>query len=219
MIPVICFVGASDCGKTTLLEKVIPILNDRGYKVGVIKNDTHGFDVDKEGKDTYRLKRAGAYSVLISGPEKFALISDCDKFLSLDDFAFFMGDKLDVILTEGFKSSNKPKIELFLDGVSSELLCANDNTLIGVATDNFEKVKALTDRHIFDINNAVEIADFIEKHFIQKKKRKLFLLVNGKKIKIKDFVEDIVASTIKGMISELKDCENPKDIRIVISEE
>jgi molybdopterin-guanine dinucleotide biosynthesis protein B len=218
MIPVICFVGAADCGKTTLLEKVIFVLKKRGYNVGVIKNDTHGFDVDKEGKDTYRLKNAKAHSVLISGPDKFALISDCDKFLSLDDFVFLMGDKVDIVLTEGFKSSDKPKIELFLDGVSTELLCAKDNGLIGVATNNFQKVETLTDKRLFDLNNETEIADFIENHYIKKKKRKLFLVVNGKKVKVKDFVEDIVVSTIKGMISELKDCEDPKDIRIVISE-
>ena len=170
MIPVICFVGAADCGKTTLLEKVIFVLKKRGYNVGVIKNDTHGFDVDKEGKDTYRLKNAKAHSVLISGPDKFALISDCDKFLSLDDFVFLMGDKVDIVLTEGFKSSDKPKIELFLDGVSTELLCAKDNGLIGVATNNFQKVETLTDKRLFDLNNETEIADFIENHYIKKKK-------------------------------------------------
>lgn len=219
MIPVICFVGVSDCGKTTLLEKVIPLLKNKGYSVGVVKNDTHGFEVDKEGKDTYRHKQAGAKAVLISGPDQFALISDTDRFLTLDDFTFLMGDKVDVILTEGFKSSDKPKIEIFLDGVSSDILCKNDPSLIGVATNNIDKVKKLTDRPVFDMNNPDEIVDFIEQHYITKKKRKVFLTVNGKKIKIKDFVEDIVASTVKGMVSELKDCENPKDIRLIIHEE
>jgi len=219
MVPIICFVGSSDCGKTTLLEKVIKVLKNKGYKVGVIKNDTHGFEIDKEGKDTYRLKQAGANSVIISGPDKYAIISDTDKFYTLDDFAFYIGDKTDIILTEGFKSSKKPKIELFLDGISTDILCKDDETLIAVATNNNEKVKMLTNRPILDINNPEEISDFIEQHYLNKKKRKLFLMVNGKKIKIKDFVEDIVTSTIIGMVSELKDCNNPKDIRIVIKDE
>jgi molybdopterin-guanine dinucleotide biosynthesis protein B len=219
MIPVICFVGVSDCGKTTLLEKVIPLLKNKSYHVGVVKNDTHGFDVDKEGKDTYRHKQAGAKAVLISGPDQFAIISDTDRFLTLEDFTFLMGDKVDIILTEGFKSSDKPKIEIFLDGVSSDILCKNDPALIGIATNNMDRVKKLTDKTIFDMNNPEQIADFIEDHYILKKKRKVFLTVNGKKIKIKDFVEDIIASTVKGMVAELKDCENPKDIRLIISEE
>ncbi|MCB4205453.1 molybdopterin-guanine dinucleotide biosynthesis protein B [Deferribacterales bacterium Es71-Z0220] len=219
MVPIICFVGASDCGKTTLLEKVISVLRNRGYKVGIIKNDTHGFEIDKEGKDTYRLKQAGANSVIISGPDKYAIISDADKFYSLDDFAFYIGDKTDIILTEGFKSSKKPKIELFLDGTSTEILCKDDETLVAVATNNKEKIKMLTKRPILDINNPEEISNFIEQHYLNKKKRKLFLMVNGKKIKIKDFVEDIVTSTIIGMVSELKDCSDPKDIRIVIKDE
>lgn len=219
MVPIICFVGGSDCGKTTLLEKVIKVLKDRGYRVGVIKNDTHGFEIDKEGKDTYRLKQAGANSVIISGPDKYAIISDAEKFYSLDDFAFYIGDKTDIILTEGFKSSKKPKIELFLDGISKEILCKDDETLIAVATNNKEKIKKLTDRPILDINNPQEISDFIERHYLNKKKRKLTLMVNGKKIKIKDFVEDIVTSAIVGMVSELKDCSDPRDIRIVIKDE
>ncbi|MBZ4644256.1 MAG: molybdopterin-guanine dinucleotide biosynthesis adapter protein [Deferribacteres bacterium] len=218
MIPIICFVGASDCGKTTLLEKIIPIIKNKGYRVGIIKNDTHGFEIDREGKDTYRLKQAGASSVIISGPDKFALISDSDKYYSLDDYAFMLEDKADIILTEGFKSSNKPKIEIFLNGVSNDLLCKTDETLIAVATDVPEIVSKIYKKKILDLNNPEQIADFIERHYLDKKRRKLSLIVNGKKIKVKDFVEDIVTSTIIGMISELKDCNNPKEIRIIIND-
>jgi molybdopterin-guanine dinucleotide biosynthesis protein B len=216
MIPILCFVGCSDCGKTTLLEKIIPLLKNKGYKIGAIKNDTHGFNVDREGKDSYRLKQAGATSVIISGPNQFALISDNDKFLTLEDFIFLMGDKVDIILTEGFKSSNKPKIELFLDSVSTDILCKNDPFLVGVATNNVDKVKNIINKPVFDMNEPKEIADFIEQHYILKKKGRVFLNVNGQSIKTKDFVEDIIAATVKGMLSELKGCDNPKDIKLII---
>lgn len=219
MLPIICFVGASDCGKTTLIENIIPILSQRGIKVGTVKNDVHGFDVDKEGKDTYRHKKSGAYSVIISGPDKFAMISDGNSKMTLDDYLFLVSDKVDIVLGEGFKSSDKPKIELFLKGASSELLCGNDPHLVAVATDDAEAVRNLTDRPILDLNNYSDMADYIQKHFISPKKRTVSLVVNGKKIKIKDFVEDILSSTIRGMVSELRDCENPRNIKIVINED
>lgn len=219
MLPMVCFVGASDCGKTTLIENIIPILSRNGIKVGTIKNDVHGFDVDKEGKDTYRHKKSGAYSVIISGLDNFAMISDGNSKMTLDDYLFLVSDKVDIVLGEGFKSSEKPKIELFLKGTSKELLCANDPHLVAVATDDPDTVKRMTNRPILNLNDYGEIANYVQKHFVNPRKRRVSLVVNGKKIKIKDFVEDILASTIKGMVSELRDCENPRNIRIVINED
>lgn len=218
MLPIVCFVGASDCGKTTLIENIIPILNKKGFKVATVKNDIHGFDVDREGKDTYRHKKAGAHSVIISGPDTFAMISEGNAQMNLDDYLFLISSKVDIVLTEGFKSSKKPKIELFLKGVSSEIMCSNDPHLVAVATNDPESVKSLTERPVIDLNNYDEIAEFIQKHFILPRKRKVFLMVNGKKIKIKDFVEDIISSTVRGMMSELKDCDNPKSIKLIIDE-
>jgi len=85
-----------------------------------------------------------------------------------------MGDKVDIILTEGLKAQNKPKIEIFLDGVSSDILCKNDPALIGIATNNMDKGKKLTDKPIFDMNNPGQIADFIEDHYILKRKERFF---------------------------------------------
>jgi molybdopterin-guanine dinucleotide biosynthesis protein B len=76
MVPIVSIVGKSGSGKTTLLEKVIKELTHRGYTVGVLKHDAHGFEIDHEGKDSWRHKKAGASTVALSSPEKFAVIKD-----------------------------------------------------------------------------------------------------------------------------------------------
>jgi len=218
MIPVISIVGSSDCGKTTLLENLIQELSGRGYKVGTIKHDVHGFEVDKEGKDTYRHKKAGAHSVLISSPWKYALISDVDREKSLDEIISFMPLDLDIILTEGFKSSNKPKIEIFRKNHSTEILCKNDPTLVAVATNDKTNENLNGIKNLLDLDNCEEIANFIEKHYITKNNSNITLTVNGERIKLNQFARDIIASTLKGLISQLKGCEDPKTIDIKIKE-
>ena len=85
MIPIISIVGKSDSGKTTLIEKLVPELTRRGYRVATVKHDIHGFEVDREGKDSWRHKQAGAHTVVISSPQKIALIRDVEKDLTLDE--------------------------------------------------------------------------------------------------------------------------------------
>ena len=75
-IPVLCFVGRSNTGKTTLIEKLIPLLKSRGIRVATIKHHNHDFEIDQEGKDTYRHKKAGAHLSMIVSPKKLALVED-----------------------------------------------------------------------------------------------------------------------------------------------
>ncbi|KAA0258176.1 molybdopterin-guanine dinucleotide biosynthesis protein B [Deferribacter autotrophicus] len=219
MIPIISIVGTSDCGKTTLIEKLLKIFNEKNLRVATIKHDVHGFDVDKEGKDTHRHKQAGAYAVIISSPWKYALISDVEKELTLDQLVFKLATDVDLILTEGFKSANKPKIEIFRKGHTDKLLCKNDPTLIGVATDDFDNPELKGVKNIFDLNKPEEIADFLIEHYVEKKKRKIAITVDGKPVHMKDFVADIVSSTISSMIKALKGCENAKEILIKMKDE
>ena len=86
MIPIISIVGKSDSGKTTLIEKIVPELVRRGYRICTVKHHLHDFEIDKEGKDSWRHKRAGAHSVIISSPRKVALTRDVKKEMSLEEF-------------------------------------------------------------------------------------------------------------------------------------
>ncbi len=110
MPPIICIVGQSGRGKTTLIEGIISGLSARGYSVGTVKHHYHDdFEIDHEGKDTWKHARAGAQSVSISSPTMFALIKRVSDELTLDEIAAYMEDR-DVILAEGFTRSDKPRI-------------------------------------------------------------------------------------------------------------
>ena len=132
--PVICIVGRSKSGKTTLLEKLIPALKQRGYKVATIKHHAHpGFDIDKPGKDTWRHARAGSDVVVIAAPDKVATIQRVAREPTLDELIAQLPN-VDIILTEGYKRSNKPKIEVVRAARSTEPICEPDE-LLAIATD------------------------------------------------------------------------------------
>ena len=111
LVPIITFVGKSGTGKTTLLEQLIPMLKARGLRLAVLKHDAHHFEMDKPGKDTYRFTTAGADVVTISNAEKFAMIEQPPEELSLRDIISRL-PQVDLVLTEGYKKSRYPKIEI-----------------------------------------------------------------------------------------------------------
>ncbi|WP_371379974.1 molybdopterin-guanine dinucleotide biosynthesis protein B [Sporomusa aerivorans] len=131
--PVISFVAKSGSGKTTLLEKVIQRLRDHGIRLAVIKHDAHQFDIDKPGKDTWRLAQAGADIVAISSPAKVAIIEKVVEEKQLDEVIAMLAP-VDLILTEGFKRSGKPKIEVFRSAAHKDLLC-EAGELLAIASD------------------------------------------------------------------------------------
>lgn len=157
-IPVISVVAAkSGIGKTTLLEKVIKILKQRGIRLAIIKHDTHSFEIDHPGKDTWRHAQAGADIVVISSPEKLAIIEKREKELTLDEVVSRISG-VDIIITEGYKRGNKPKIEVYRSSVHKELL-SQPQELIAIAGD----VKWDLGVPCYHIDDAQGVADEIEK--------------------------------------------------------
>ncbi|MEE4263095.1 MAG: molybdopterin-guanine dinucleotide biosynthesis protein B [Desulfobacteraceae bacterium] len=161
MTPIICIVGRSQTGKTTILEKLIPVLTGRGYRIGTIKHSHHIFDFDKIGKDSWRHKDAGAETVIIASPGKIAMIKD-DHEGTLDSLQSFFGD-LDLVITEGYKGAQKPKIEVVRAARHREVLLADDPNLIAVATDVTMEMQV----PVFDLEDIEQLADFIEKKYLQ----------------------------------------------------
>ena len=165
-VKAVSFVAKSGTGKTTLLEKVIARLKERGYRVGVVKHDAHRFDIDHPGKDSYRLTAAGADTMLISSPEKLAMIKKHAAAPSIEELLSTYFTDVDIVLTEGFKKSSMPKIELHRKERSATLLCRGeefDQTLVAVASD--ERLEL--DVPVLDLNDALQVADFIEKSFLK----------------------------------------------------
>jgi molybdopterin-guanine dinucleotide biosynthesis protein B/molybdopterin-guanine dinucleotide biosynthesis protein len=161
----VSFVAKSGTGKTTLLEKVIAELKQRGYRVGVIKHDAHRFEIDHPGKDSWRLTQAGADTMLVSSPEKLALIKKHPDPPPVDELIATYFVDVDVILTEGFKKSGLPKIEVHRRERSATLICRGDEhdpTLVAVVSDSPLEL----DVPVIDINNPGQVADFVEKYII-----------------------------------------------------
>ena len=202
--PVISVVGKSNVGKTTLLEKLVAELARRGHRVATIKHDTHGFDIDKPGKDTWRLAQAGSAAVVISSPTKMALIRNVEREATLDEIAAMLEDDVDLILTEGYKRGNKPKIEVFRQGAvpregGDSLLCTEDE-LIAIATDTSQPL------HVpqFGLDDAAGLADFLEEKYISKAAdQTVSLTINGVRMRLKEFPTNVIDRTIKGLVSAL----------------
>lgn len=160
---IVSIVGKSGSGKTALLERLIPALSRKGMRVATIKHDVHGFDMDRPGKDTYRHFAAGARSVLIVSPEKIALQKRLSAPLDLEELARRYVDDVDIIFTEGYKSADKPKIEVFRRERSDSLLCGPEDNLAAVVTD--DEIEANCPK--FGLNEVEALADFIIANFIR----------------------------------------------------
>jgi molybdopterin-guanine dinucleotide biosynthesis protein B len=161
--PIVSIVGKSNSGKTTLIEKLIPELVKRGYRVATIKHNKHGFDIDHEGKDSWRHKQAGACTTVIACSTKIALIEDIDRDYSLDEIREKYIKDADIILSEGFKGNPFPKIEVFRSELKRELLYGKEDNLLALASD----VQLDAGVPCFDINDIKSIADLIENKFLQ----------------------------------------------------
>src|SRR4030067_1408961 len=159
MIPIISIVGKSDSGKTTLIDKLVPVLVRRGYRVATVKHDVHGFEVDREGKDSWRHKQAGAHTTVISSPQKVALIRDVEKDLTLAELREKFILDVDLIPSEGYKQDVQPKIEIFRMEKHTELLCTQEDNLVAIVSDKEFNVGV----SCFFLDDVKGVADFIEK--------------------------------------------------------
>jgi molybdopterin-guanine dinucleotide biosynthesis protein B len=213
MIPIISIVGKSDSGKTTLIEKLVPELTRRGYRVATVKHDVHGFEVDQEGKDSWRHKRAGAHTVVISSPNKVALIRDVEKDSTLDEIRGKWVQDVDLLISEGYKKDVQPKIEVFRKEKHKKLLCAKKDNLAAIVSNQKFNVGV----PCFQLDDMKGLSNFIEKEFIKSRKEKdIALRVDGKPIPMTPFVKDIIRKTVNGMLSALRGCETSKHIEIYI---
>ncbi|MBI4744738.1 MAG: molybdopterin-guanine dinucleotide biosynthesis protein B [Actinobacteria bacterium] len=213
MIPVISIVGTSDCGKTTLIEKLIPEIISRGYKVGTIKHDVHSFEIDHPGKDSFRHTQAGANTVVISSPAKAAMVKAVESEMSLDEVINNYLLDVDIILTEGFKRENKFKIEVLRKEVSSAPV-SRPEELVLIATDMDDLNLAGAAK--FDLNDIKGMVNLIEEKFLKNREDVISLTVDGKDIPLNEFVRKFLTGAVLGMISSLHGVNNPKDIMIRI---
>lgn len=161
MIPLLGIAAWSGTGKTTLLKKLIPALCARGVRPGLIKHTHHNMDVDKPGKDSYELRKAGAAQTLVASQQRWALMTETPEEPELD-LTYLVSrmdaSKLDIVLVEGFKHEAVAKILLFRQGGGHEVdELTIDEHVIAVASD----IPLSLDVPLLDINDIPQIATFV----------------------------------------------------------
>jgi molybdopterin-guanine dinucleotide biosynthesis protein B len=161
-IPVLGFAAYSGTGKTSLLKRLLPLLRERGLRIGMVKHTHHDFDIDQPGKDSYELRKAGASQMLVASGRRWALMVETDgtgdpqlqEMIGQLDQA-----NLDLILVEGFKHVAFPKIELHRNALGKPLLYPKDLAIVAFACDG--PPPAGLPLPLLDLNKAQQIADFI----------------------------------------------------------
>ena len=166
MTPTISIVGRSGSGKTTLIEKLIGEFNSRGVSVGVVKHDAHSFEIDHEGKDSWRLKQAGAVTVALSSADKLAVIKDVEAEWDPERIISIYLTDVDLVITEGYKGSTFPKIEVLRGAVSTELVCSGDPALIAVASDLKPPIPKSAAK-LYGLDDFTSLADLIEEKVLR----------------------------------------------------
>ena len=156
--------GYAGCGKTTLLEKIIPLLTAHGLRIAVIKHAHHDFEIDQPGKDSDRQRRAGASQVLISSAQRWALIHELghETEPTLTELCARLSP-CDLVLVEGYKHAAIPKLEIHRQACGHPYLHPADPHIIAVVTDNKDALPV----PVLDINTPQQVVAFILKKFIR----------------------------------------------------
>jgi len=164
-VPVLCIVGKKKSGKTTLIEGLLPELTALGLSVGTVKHDAHSFEMDREGKDSWRHRQAGAATVVVSSPAQVAVIRSVDREMSLAELAEVYFSDRHLVLAEGYFRSDMPKIEVFRAGAHAEPLChpgnAEEKRLLAMVADTRMDAGV----PLFSLDDSAGLAEWIARRF------------------------------------------------------
>lgn len=159
-VPIVCFVGRSNSGKTTFIERVIPELVRAGYKIATVKHAGHGFDLDTEGKDSWRHKQAGASSVVVLSKGSMAMFADVSDEMKVEDIrAKYLDESYDLIIAEGWKHEGYPKIVVVREEIGE--IPVSPEGLLAVVSDKPVDLNV----PVFDLNDVSGVATLIKKTF------------------------------------------------------
>lgn len=160
--PVVTIIGRSNSGKTTLIERLTEYFSRKGMKVAIIKHMKHDFEMDHEGKDTYRYRKSGAVISSITNDKSIAILADLPPGMTPLSAAKNLFAHADMIFIEGHKERPGPKIEVVGDTKEPYLFESGCEQICAVVTDR----KIDTGLPVFPRDSIRDIADFIEEHFM-----------------------------------------------------
>ncbi len=212
MVPIISVVGRSNSGKTTLLEKLIRLLVERGWRVGTIKHHFHGpVEVDIPGKDSWRLRQAGASAVALSSRDTLFVVQDVVGEVPLEVIAHHGLRDLDLILTEGFRSGPMPKIEVSRAALGVPLLCTAADPLVAVVADWNTGAPV---PH-FGLEAIPELADFIQRQYLKPADPpRVEVLVGDRRVALDPQAQETLVRVIRSLVGNSPDLANGPPIEI-----
>lgn len=215
MPPVISFIARPNHGKTTLLEKLLAEFARRGLRVGVIKHHVHDFEFDKEGKDTWRHKQAGAHTVILSSPSGIGMTRDVDYDAPIPELVARYFHDMDLVCTEGYKWEAYPKVEVFRRAIGGEPLAGRNETWAAFVSD----ADLDTDLPCFGLEDVGKLADFLIASYLKKRRLTSSLQCAGKEVALNaseaKYLENVVLTTLASLCPN----EDVSKISLTISDD
>ncbi len=195
MVPVISFVGYHNSGKTTVATQVVKNLVEKGYRVAVLKSTKHRKLIgDTPGKDSYRYRESGAEAVGIVSPDEIVLFQNIDRDnLNLDFLSFLLFGDYDIVICEGFKHADVPKIEVTRKELNQPLLFEKIDKVIAIVSDfPIDGLKS------FSFQETDKLTSFIEDEFISKREKlEIDLFIDGKRVDLEENVKRAIGELLK----------------------
>ncbi|MBI4236265.1 MAG: molybdopterin-guanine dinucleotide biosynthesis protein B [Chloroflexi bacterium] len=212
MPAVVCFVGRSKAGKTTLLERLLPEMARRGYRVVAVKHTPHAHELDAVGKDSWRLRQAGAAVTVACTPEQVVEVRTTVRPTSLEDLVARYGE-YDLLLAEGFMQSPHPKVEVLRHAVGLELR-APEGERIAIVSD----APVVASCHRFSFDETTALADFLEETQIKPARQETLvtLTVDGSAVGLNPFARSLFANILLAMVAPLKGIGQPERVTLSV---
>ncbi|MFC2062594.1 molybdopterin-guanine dinucleotide biosynthesis protein B [Chloroflexota bacterium] len=198
MPPVVSIIGKSNSGKTTLVEKLVKELRSRGYRVATAKHTPQGASFDEPDKDSWRHISAGSAATCICSPDKVIVIKSTAEEATLEELARLTGEDYDIIIAEGFKQGDAPKVEVHRKKIGPPL--QNIKKLTAIVTD--EPLEARVRQ--FSPEDTRGLADLIEEGFVKPQQERISLYVNRQPVPLTSFPKQIVTNLLLAMADSLK---------------
>jgi len=197
MPPLITVTGRSDTGKTTLVEKLVRELTKRGHRIASIKDSQKYPTFDEAGKDSARHVAAGSIATAIKTGQELVIIKPVKEDVSLSEIARTLGGEPDLVIAEGFKYADSPKIEVHRKGME---LLGDVEGLVAYATEE----QLDTNLPQFNINDYKSIADFLEENYITPDTQNVTLIINNEPIFLKEYPAAFFENVVTNMVNALK---------------
>lgn len=212
MTPIISIVGRSGSGKTTFAEKLIAELTKRGHRVATIKHTPMGMASDDD-KDSTRHLKAGSQAAIISAPDRLVMVKPVASPPSLEETARLFAEDYDIILTEGFKQEDAPKIEVHRHEMGPPL--KDIQRLFAIVTDEPLDTKVRQ----FGLEDVKGVANLLEEGFIKPQQERIALYANDEPVPLTAFPREVVTNVVLGLAASLKGVGKIRSLKLFLRRE